>query len=327
MKATTIALAVAIPLVVGGSAAAVVATNSGSVPTISATGGYPWAAAACQTPTVSGTLSNGTQGTVCPNDDWEVAGAIYNPESSYGYRNCTDYVAWKVKQTEGVTLPRDVGNASAWGPYSAAHGNPPSDTPEAGDIAWEPGGNHVAYVESVSATAQTVTISEYNEHYFAGHTTWGEGNYDERVVPDSDFQYIHVGTPLATSTSTSPPATEPPPTTPPPTTPPPTTAPTTPIEQPQSAALTPGSSFRSSCVVAWPTAPAIGNGYIQMTMSCEAVPEDRYLFTIVQYNDPNLPITPDTGSIQVIGQVEGNIRSDLGYSELEVLASKVILPS
>jgi hypothetical protein len=101
-----------------------------------------------------------------------------------------------------------------------------------------------------------------------------------------------------------------------------TTLPTT----SSTVSLSPGQHFDSDCAVAWPTAPAVSTAYIQMTMSCSGVPESEYLFTIVQYADPNLPVTPDTGSMKVIGAVVGSIRSDYGYSELEVQASNVILP-
>jgi hypothetical protein len=109
------------------------------------------------------------------------------------------------------------------------------------------------------------------------------------------------------------------PTSAPTTSPPPTTSPT--------SSLSPGQHFDSRCVVAWPTAPEVSSTYIQMTMSCDAVPESEYLFTVVQYDDPNLPVTPDTGSMEVIGTIIASVRSDYGYSELEVQASRIILPS
>lgn len=62
-------------------------------------------------------------------------------------------------------------------------------------------------------------------------------------------------------------------------------------------------------------------------MSCQTVPEEQYLFTVVQYDDPNLPVTPSTGQMEVIGRVAGNLRSDLGYRELEVEASNIKLSS
>jgi surface antigen len=141
-------------------------------------------------------MSNGQQGTACPDDNWIYQGHVNNPLSGYAYRNCTDYVAWKIKQADGVTLPNDMGDASSWGTYLENHGNQPM-APKAGAIAWEAGGDHVAYVESV--VGNNVTISEYNEQYRSGYFSWGDGIYDERTVLSSDFKYFVVGTPKASS--------------------------------------------------------------------------------------------------------------------------------
>ena len=62
-----------------------------------------------------------------------------------------------------------------------------------------------------------------------------------------------------------------------------------------------------------------------MTMTCSNVPESEYLFTQVQYGDPNLDITPDTGEVQVTGKVVGVETSDYGFKELVVLASNIKL--
>jgi hypothetical protein len=62
-----------------------------------------------------------------------------------------------------------------------------------------------------------------------------------------------------------------------------------------------------------------------MTMSCQHVPESEYLFTDVSYGDPNLAITPDTPEARVIGRVVGTATSDLGYKELLVAASSVVV--
>lgn len=86
-----------------------------------------------------------------------------------------------------------------------------------------------------------------------------------------------------------------------------------------------GSSFASRCVVAWPTAPTVTSNGIEMTMSCDAVPESRYLFTDVTYGDPNLPVTPDDSTAYVVGKVVDVATSDYGYKELVVQASSVKL--
>lgn len=103
----------------------------------------------------------------------------------------------------------------------------------------------------------------------------------------------------------------------------PVTTATTPTTKPQSSGFAVGDNFEGNCVVAWPTAPVITQNAIIMTMSCSNVPESEYLFTQVQYGDPNLDITPDTGTVQVTGKVVGVAKSELGFEELVVLASNI----
>jgi hypothetical protein len=98
-----------------------------------------------------------------------------------------------------------------------------------------------------------------------------------------------------------------------------TPSPSTPHVQPLSI----GASFDSECVVAWPTAPVTTSTSIQMTMSCNAVPENEYLFTQVDYGDPNLPITPDHDQARVIGKIVDVATSGYGYRELVVEATSV----
>lgn len=88
-----------------------------------------------------------------------------------------------------------------------------------------------------------------------------------------------------------------------------------------------GEAFDDYCVVAWPTAPTITTNAIIMTMSCEHVPENKYLFTQVRYGNPHLNMTPDTGTVRVVGKIVDVATSDYGYKELIVQASKVVLPS
>jgi hypothetical protein len=113
----------------------------------------------------------------------------------------------------------------------------------------------------------------------------------------------------------------------PPTTPTPTTTTTTTTTEPAESAPTGnysiGSSFSDECVVAWPTAPVINSNSIVMTMTCQNVSESEYLFTQVQYGDPNLNVTPDTGEMHVVGKVVDVDHSDYGYSELVVQASSI----
>ena len=150
------------------------------------TGGYPWASATCQT---SPLTYNGVQ--YCRNDNWVYRGGLFDTWG-YNYRNCTSWVAWRLATNNGYTMPHAIGDASAWGSYFTAHGHAPNRQPAPGAIAWEPGGDHVAYVESVSPDRSHVTISEYNEAYYPGQPTTGDGLYDTRTVPGGSFEYIHV---------------------------------------------------------------------------------------------------------------------------------------
>ena len=85
-----------------------------------------------------------------------------------------------------------------------------------------------------------------------------------------------------------------------------------------------GDEFSGDCIVAWPTAPIYTTGGIQLTMSCAGVPH-QFLFVVVFYPDPNLPITPSTGTVRVHGQIVDIAESAYGYRELVVEADSVDL--
>lgn len=104
-----------------------------------------------------------------------------------------------------------------------------------------------------------------------------------------------------------------------------TTAPPSPSTAGGTTPLAPGSHFDDMCVVAWPSAPVTSSNSIQMTMSCQHVPEQEFLFTQVIYGDPNLRVTPGTGYTHVVGTVIGTARSDLGFDELEVQATSITI--
>jgi hypothetical protein len=74
---------------------------------------------------------------------------------------------------------------------------------------------------------------------------------------------------------------------------------------------------------AWPTAPVTTSNAVQMTMSCDAVRENQYLFAEVIYGDLNLPIGPDHARAQVIGAIADIAPSACGYKELVVQAASV----
>jgi peptidoglycan DL-endopeptidase CwlO len=105
-----------------------------------------------------------------PGDDypWRDAGYSLSP-LGYNYRQCVDFVAWRLNRDQGVTsapwkwvwsnLTPNGGNASQWEKAWIAHGWPTSATPIVGSVAWFVG-NHVAYVHAIDGG--NVVIEEYN---------------------------------------------------------------------------------------------------------------------------------------------------------------------
>jgi peptidoglycan DL-endopeptidase CwlO len=120
-----------------------------------------------------------------PGDDypWRTAGYGLSPLDYY-YRQCVDFVAWRLNRDAGVTsapwkwtwstLTPNGGDASQWKAAWIAHGWKTSATPIVGSVAWFVG-DHVAYVHSISGA--NVTIEEYN-----GTSTRA---YAERTIPIS----------------------------------------------------------------------------------------------------------------------------------------------
>ena len=81
---------------------------------------------------------------------------------NYFYRECVDFVAWRLNRDAGYTkapfkwvwstLTPGAGSARSWKSQWEKHGWPISTTPAPGWVAWFPGGNHVAYVSGISTT-------------------------------------------------------------------------------------------------------------------------------------------------------------------------------
>jgi hypothetical protein len=135
------------------------------------TGGYPdWNATDCS-------AVYGIYSWCKPGDDW------ISPRS-YGYKNCTDWVAWRIPQLVQMNVPPLLGDAKYWD-----NNAPPSwtidNTAEPGDIAvWEAntprGYGHVAVVESINP----LVISEYN---YDQH-----GNYGTRTNPSGIDHFLDL---------------------------------------------------------------------------------------------------------------------------------------
>jgi surface antigen len=99
---------------------------------------------------------------------WPSAGNTLSPLGYY-YRQCVDFVAWRLNRDAGVTsapwkwtwsnLTPNGGDASQWKAAWEAHGWVTSATPVVGSVAWFTG-NHVAYVKSIDGP--NVVIEEYN---------------------------------------------------------------------------------------------------------------------------------------------------------------------
>jgi surface antigen len=107
---------------------------------------------------------------VQPGDDypWRLAGDSLSPLGYY-YRQCVDFVAWRLNRDQGVVsapwkwtwsnLTPNGGDASQWEKAWITHGWTTSATPIVGSVAWFVG-DHVAYVHSIDGG--NVTIEEYN---------------------------------------------------------------------------------------------------------------------------------------------------------------------
>ena len=102
---------------------------------------------------------------------------------NYYYRECVDFVAWRLNRDAGVydapwkwvwsNLTPSGGNASQWRYAWESKGWPVSSTPIVGSVAYF-SGNHVAYVKEVLDGGTHVLIEEYNHI---------PGAYGQRVLP------------------------------------------------------------------------------------------------------------------------------------------------
>ncbi len=104
----------------------------------------------------------------------------------YYYRECVDFVAWRLNRDQGSysapfkwdwsSMTPGGGSAISWKYQWEAHGWEISSTPQPGWVAWFGGGNHVAYVKTVNGDG-TILVEEYN---------WGGTHmYGQRTIPAS----------------------------------------------------------------------------------------------------------------------------------------------
>lgn len=107
----------------------------------------------------------------------------------YYFRECVDFVAWRLNRDAGVTSAPwkwdwsnlASGSAYSWADEWVARGRATSDTPIVGSVAWFPY-NHVAYVQAVNADG-TVTIEEYNQN--------SDHSYHVRTIPAGSALYLY----------------------------------------------------------------------------------------------------------------------------------------
>lgn len=110
----------------------------------------------------------------------------------FGYRNRTDWAAFRAKQLTGILVPYGaaMGNAKDWDDHAPAYGFTVDNTPEAGDIAvWDAGAyGHVAIVESVGSNGKPI-VSQYNRA--------GDGNYSTEARSADHYIDLNGSAPVS----------------------------------------------------------------------------------------------------------------------------------
>lgn len=109
---------------------------------------------------------------------------------NYYYRECVDFVAWRINRDAGSTSAPfkwtwsnlAQGSAYAWKREWESKGWPVSTTPVPGAVAWFPGANHVAYVSGILSDG-SVAVEEYN-----GMVKHG---YAQRIIQASEAIYLY----------------------------------------------------------------------------------------------------------------------------------------
>ncbi len=125
----------------------------------------------------------------CAKHIWFYQGTYGDPWG-FALRNCTSFVAWRLRESNGQAdfsnhmTGGSWGDARHWDNNARQLGYLVDHVPAIGAVAQTDHGRigHVAWVSAVGDG--TVTVEEYN-YYVAG-------GYDVRTVPTSDFRYLHV---------------------------------------------------------------------------------------------------------------------------------------
>jgi surface antigen len=132
----------------------------------------------------------------CDNFDWgpvrdsELQWNVNNTysERGYGYRNCTDYAAWRLQRLGAPDAKtRGLGHAREWADKAGKNGLHWSFKPKAGSVAVAKGGyGHVAVVEAVHADG-TITVSEYNRDGKGNGSVWTGRAHERGFTKFVDF--------------------------------------------------------------------------------------------------------------------------------------------
>lgn len=144
-------------------------------------GGYPWGFAKC--------IHTGQVEGSCYNYDWAVNGQIYNwSTGGWGYRNCTDWVAFRsggrVPSASVMHVYAGSGHAKYWDDTGRGMGRQVDSSPTDGDTAVSNAGTygHVLYVEQVHGDG-SITLSDYNR---AGTGKYDIGTFEK--VGDGEYR-------------------------------------------------------------------------------------------------------------------------------------------
>ncbi len=118
---------------------------------------------------------------------WPTAGDTLSPLNYY-YRQCTDFVAWRLNRDVGsfaapfrwawADLTPNGGDAYQWKSAWEVHGWTVSPTPVVGSVAWFGWDNHVSYVKQVNDDG-SVLLEEYNYVY---------RSYGQRTLQPSEVE-------------------------------------------------------------------------------------------------------------------------------------------
>ena len=147
----------------------------------------------------------GITGTAIGGDDYpyKTAPLYTGSPLGYYYRECVDFVAWRLNAQSGITKPpfkfQGYGNAVTWKERLIAQGYKADRTPAVGAVAWWDAYSgdgslrtgefgHVAIVSAVH-TDGSITVEQYNTLPFADHS------YNKMDLPVSylnNLTFIHV---------------------------------------------------------------------------------------------------------------------------------------